>query len=94
MKTWPAKDPDEVLDYTLDWTDRLEDDETIDTSTFELASGGVNIDSSSELEGITTVWLSGGAADEVCLITNRVITSAGRTYEQSVKLRIRSTVRE
>ncbi|QDP20668.1 hypothetical protein [Bradyrhizobium cosmicum] len=23
MKTWPAKDPDEILDYDLDWTMRL-----------------------------------------------------------------------
>jgi hypothetical protein len=90
MLTWPAKDPNEVLDYDIDWNDRLEDGETISTSTFTVASGSVEIDNDTDTAGVTTVWLSGGTEGEVCVILNRIETSAGRIYDQSVKLRIRS----
>lgn len=92
MFSWPAKDPDEVLDYQFNWTDRLEAGETIATSTMLVASGDVVIDSESNLGEVTTVWLSGGTDSTVSIITNRITTSALRTYEESARLRIRSTV--
>jgi hypothetical protein len=95
MLQWPTKDPDEVLDYQLDWAkageSRLEDGETLVDSDFSIVSGTVVIDSSDFApSGLATVWLSGGAAGEKCIILNRVTTSADRTYDQSVTLRIRS----
>lgn len=99
MLTWPTKDPNEVLDYQIDWDDedppgpRLVDGETISTSTFSIVSGDVVIAVSpapSVADGVTTVWLTGGTADTSAVILNRVVTSAGRTYDKSVKLRIRS----
>lgn len=90
MLTWPVKDPNEVLDYQVDWTDRLVASETISTSTFTVVTGTVSIDSSSQASGVATVWLSGGTDGEHCVILNRVVTNQGRTYDQSVKLRIRS----
>lgn len=96
MLTWPSKDPDEVLDYQLDWADqergpRLETGETLLTSTYTVPEGDVVIDSSSFVaSGLTTVWLSGGTAGTPCIILNRVTTSEGRTYDQSVRLRIRT----
>lgn len=90
MLTWPPKDPDEVLDYDINWNPRLEDGETIATSTFEVVDGTVVIDDDSDTGGVTTVWLSAGTAGEACVILNRIETSAGRTYDEAVKLRIRS----
>jgi hypothetical protein len=90
MISWPTKDPNEVLDYQVNWTNRLETGETISTSTFTVAEGTVVIDSSSAASPTTTVWLSGGTEGEACTILNRITTSAGRTYDQSVRLRIRS----
>jgi hypothetical protein len=95
MKAWPAKDPDEVLDYGFNWNDTatkpvLEAGETLVTSTFAVIEGDVVIDSSSFVStGRTTVWLSAGTAATPCVIRNRVTTSGGRTYDQSAKLRIR-----
>lgn len=94
MLTWPSKDPNEILDYQLNWADpddpRLETGETLLTSTFSVVSGDVVIDSSSFVgTGLTTVWLSSGTVGTACVILNRVTTSGGRTYDQSVKLRIR-----
>ncbi len=95
MLTWPIKDPNEVLDYEVDWADeeqpRLEDGETLLTSTFSIVEGDVVIDSSTfASSGLATVWLSGGTAGTKCVILNRVTTSEDRTYDQSVTLRIRS----
>lgn len=91
---WSAKDPNEVLDYQVDWQDAttptLETGETISTSVFTVVSGTVTIDSQSNTTTVATVWLSGGTDGEDCQLLNRVTTSAGRTYDQTVSIRIRS----
>lgn len=93
MTSWPTKDPNEVLDYVVDWaTDRLETGETLASSTFIVAIGDVVIDSQTFTGGFATVWLSGGTDGVRNKIINRVTTSAGRTYEVARTLRVRSTV--
>lgn len=89
MASWPSKDLDEVLDYQIDWTARLETAETI-TSSVIVKVGSVVVDSTSAVTPVVTVWLSGGTENESCMITNRITTNQGRTYDQSVKLRIKS----
>ena len=94
MRTWPPKDPDEVLDFLVNWADEddpvLEEGETLATSAFTVVEGTVEIDSQDhEATGLCTVWLSGGTLGEACEVLNRVTTSAGRTYDQTCKLRIR-----
>lgn len=86
---WPFKDPDEILDYQVDWTKRLDGD-TIVTSTFIIDTGTVVIDSDSETTTVTTVFLSGGTLAEENIITNRITTAGLRTMDQSVKLKIKA----
>jgi hypothetical protein len=89
--TWPVKDPNEVLDYDINWAPQLGTGELLASSVFSVVSGTVEIDSDTyDADGVTTVWLSGGAVGEACIILNRVTTSEDRTYDQSVRLRIRS----
>jgi hypothetical protein len=94
--TWPAKDPDEVLDYDVVWTDRLEDGEAILTSEFSVVSGTVTINTVQTGVGfsgtVAKVWLQGGAAGEACVILNRMTTdnTPARIHDQSIKLRIRN----
>jgi hypothetical protein len=95
VQSWPSKDPNEVLDYQFDWADeddpRLEDGETLTDSDFSVVTGTVVIDSQDWVPtGLTTVWLSGGTLNEACVILNRVVTSEGRTYDKSARLRIRN----
>jgi hypothetical protein len=92
MLTWPPKDPNEVLDYEIDWGEnRLVEGETISTSVFTVVEGTVEIDiEPAPADGIAKVWLSGGTAGETCVLLNRITTNANRTYDQSVRLRIRS----
>lgn len=86
---WPYKDPDEVLDYDIDWTDRLAGD-TIVTSAWTSDSVNITINSDIASAAATKVWLSAGVLGEQYVLTNRITTADGRTMDQSVKLRIKA----
>lgn len=87
--SWPNKDPNEVLDYQLNWARRLAEGDAIASSTWIVDEGDVVVDSDDFTDEKTTVWLSGGAVDTRCKLTNRVTTEGGRTMDQSVIIRIR-----
>jgi hypothetical protein len=101
MLPWPNKDPNEVLDFNLDWANplnpRLVQGETLLTSEWTIIQGTVvmgngnngALAASFAPSGLSTVWLIGGADGEVAILNNKVTTSAGRTYEQLMKLRVR-----
>jgi hypothetical protein len=84
----PLKDPSAVLDYAFDWKEEwLATGETIADHTIT-ADTGITVDSSTESDGKVTVWLSGGTAGinykVACLIT----TSAGRTDERTIWIKV------
>ena len=83
----PLKDPSAVLDYVFDWTEWLATVETITDHTIT-ADTGITVGSSTEDAGKVTVWLSGGTAGinykVACLIT----TSAGRTDERTIWIKV------
>ena len=82
-----TKDPSAILDWAFDWTDWLAAAETITDHTIT-ADTGITVDSSTEDDGKVTVWLSGGTAGinykVACLIT----TSAGRTDERTIWIKV------
>ena len=82
-----TKDPSAILDWAFDWTDWLAAAETI-TDYIITADTGITVDSSTEDDGKVTVWLSGGTAGinykVACLIT----TSAGRTDERTIWIKV------
>lgn len=84
---WPDKDPNDVLDYRVDWSSRLEGD-TISTSTWIVPSG-ITQDSAVSDDSTSTIWLSGGTAGETYSLTNRVVTDGGRTMDQSVRIKVK-----
>ncbi|ODT22223.1 MAG: hypothetical protein ABS35_15340 [Kaistia sp. SCN 65-12] len=90
-EVWDApKDPDDIKDYELDWTARLPGD-TISASTWSVAVGvGLVIDSSSFTNTVTKVWFSSGTAGITYELLNRVETAGGRTYDQTMKLKVKA----
>lgn len=86
--TWQFKDPDEVLDYQVDWSTALGGD-TIASSVWTLPSG-ITQDSSTLNDTATTIWLSGGTDGSRYDLTNRITTAAGRTFEQHVSIFVRA----
>jgi len=85
------KDPSAELDYGFNWADRgwLAAGETITTSTWTVPAGLTQLTSGVSGGTVTTVWLSGGAAENDYMITNRIVTSGGRTDERSLIIRVR-----
>ena len=82
-----SKDPSAVLDYVFDWTEWLATGESISSYTIT-ADTGITVETDSEASGKVTVWLSGGTAGinykVACLIT----TSAGRTDERTIWIKV------
>lgn len=89
MAAWPDKDPNDKLDYTIDWSAALTEGDTIVASEWEipneLTSSNISFDTTK-----TIVWLAGGGNGGKHSIINKVTTSAGRVIERSVLLKVKS----
>ena len=83
----PLKDPSAVLDYEFDWTRWLATGETIDNYTIT-ADTGITVDSSTEDAGKVIVWLSGGTAGINYKVACKITTSAGRTDERTIWIKV------
>jgi hypothetical protein len=84
----PLKDPSAVLDYVFDWSEEwLAAAETITDHTIT-ADTGLTVDSSTEDAGKVTVWLSGGTAGINYKVACLVETSAGRTDERTIWIKV------
>ena len=82
-----TKDPSAILDWAFDWTDWLAAAETITDHTIT-ADTGITVGSSTEDTGIVTVWLSDGTAGENYKVACLVETSAGRTDERTIWIKV------
>lgn len=86
------KAPGSVVDWGIEWT--LEAGETIVGSTWTITQldpddGVAVVAGSPRIEGdITVVMLAGGVFRRSATVTNTIITSAGRTLQESFSLRI------
>jgi hypothetical protein len=72
------KDPESVLDYTIDWSDFLNAGDTISSNTYTVDTG-LTASSSTNTTTTTTVTLSGGTAGTVYTVKCSITTSASRT---------------
>ena len=83
------KDPDAVLDYSIDWSAWLGSD-TITTSDWIVAGADSDlaVDSDSKSTTAATVWLSGGTLGLTYTMTNRITTADGRTDHRSISVQI------
>ena len=90
MLKWPDKDPDEIADYMIDWTNRLDGD-TIATASWVVPSG-ITEDSAVNDATTATIWLSGGTAGSTYILLSRVVTAGARTLEEAIALKVSATV--
>lgn len=81
-----TKDPNAILDYSIDWTRWLAGDQ-IATSEWIVPSGLTKMADSTTTTS-ATVWLSGGSAGQSHTVTNRITTAAGRTEDRSFTIRV------
>lgn len=88
MSRFYTKDPDAVLDYYVRWTAWLADD-SITTSTWEVASGDVVLGDPIDLGPVQGVWVSEGTNGSHAVITNHIVTAEGREEDRSILLTIK-----
>ncbi len=81
-----TKDPNAVLDYSIDWIRWLAGDQ-IAASEWIVASGLTKM-ADSKTATSATVWLSDGSAGQSYIVTNRITTAAGRTEDRSFTIRV------
>jgi hypothetical protein len=81
------KDPNAVLDYVIDWTTWLGSD-TISSSTWTVPTGITQVQATNTTK-LATIWLSGGTAGELYTLTNRIVTTGGRTEDRSITIAVR-----
>jgi hypothetical protein len=88
------KDPNEVLDYTIDYTAYLSAmSDTISTSVwaFDTNASGMTIESSTNTSSTATVWLSGGSDNgKRYRVRNRIVTAGGRTVDRTILIQTQS----
>ena len=81
-----TKDPNAVLDYTINWSLYLGSD-TISTSTFTVEAG-LTKNSESNTTTTSTVWLSGGTDGTNYSVACRIVTAAGRTDDRTFRVTV------
>lgn len=87
---WPDKDPDEVLDYKINWSKRLNGDAIVSSTLEAEGTPSIVIDETSFDTKSATVWLSGGVDGETVQFLNRIETLGGRTMDQTIYININS----
>lgn len=83
---WEQKRPDEVRDYSHDWSAWLDGD-VIDTSVWDVS--GVTKDADSKGTDAVTIWLSAGVDNTVARLINTITTAGGRRESQEFALIVR-----
>lgn len=81
-----TQDPDEDLDYGTDLTATLTAlEDTIDASTWTFTGPDEELELHTATFGDTdaTVWIRGGTLGAEYLVTNHIVTAAGRKYDRS-----------
>jgi hypothetical protein len=84
-----VKDPEATKDYYFDWSEILEDGETILTSTW--SGGGLTATGGYVLGERTYIFLAGGAYDSTYVVANTVVTSLGRSYTREFRVTTEGT---
>jgi hypothetical protein len=80
-----TKDPNAILDYTIDWSAWLDGSDTISAAT-STPTAGIVVDSTSHTATQTTVWLSGGTAGTSYDVTVHITTAGGRQDDRTITI--------
>lgn len=81
-----AKDPQDIKDYQIDWSARLEGSEEIASIEWTVPTPLDAIKQSSTTNS-ATIWLGGGIAGELYDVRCKATTNEGRVFNQTVQLR-------
>lgn len=82
-----CKDPADVLDYILDYTQLLQSD---GIASITVTAENLTIDSSSFSGKVVTIFVSGGNDGNIGVVTTKIVTTNAtpRTFERSFRIRV------
>ncbi|MCJ9428688.1 hypothetical protein [Kordiimonas marina] len=84
-----AKDPSSDVDYSIDWSAWLTDGETVTSAAWSVAPAtGLQIGTAIDGGALQGTYVSGGVAGDRYRLTCRGTTSAGRTADRSLTIRV------
>jgi hypothetical protein len=83
-----VKDPNAILDYSVDWTEWLVAD-TI-ASVVWTVPAGITQTAVAATTKIATIWLSGGTAGQSYDLICRIATAGGRTDDRTITITVRN----
>ncbi len=83
------KDPEDTLDYKIDWSKAVLAPDSIQVSVFESISGGALIEREEHAKNSTTFWIAGGKPGELITIKNTITTATGRRFSRTVQVRVK-----
>lgn len=86
---WFVKEPEALLDYTIDWSDWLAEGDTIASGSFTLLETGLTIEDEIYSDTKATVWLSGGVSGTTYHIVSSVVSVGGRDDERVFDILVR-----
>lgn len=81
------KDPGATLDFGVDWSEWLDENEVIAESAWAVPAG-LTLASHGHTDTLAVAWLAGGTAGQTHTVANRITTSAGRTDERSMTIKV------
>jgi hypothetical protein len=81
------KDPDALLDYTVDWSEWLMEDDEIASADW-VVPAGLTEESASNTASTATVWLSGGTAGSEYDVVSRIVTADGREDDRTITIQV------
>ncbi len=90
MNEWPTKDPDDVLDYGLDWSAELDPADEIESAAWSIDREGLTITRHGVIDLVAVVWLAGGLEGTTYNVTCRMTTMAGRIRDRSAQIYIQT----
>jgi hypothetical protein len=82
------KDPDAILDYTVDWGPYLTALGDVITSVTWVLSSGLTEVSQQNTSTTATAFVSGGVLGDTETLTCRIVTAGGRTDDRTIPIKI------
>lgn len=86
---WKNKDPADVADYSIDWSDRIGGD-AITSVTWTIPAGITQVSQAAPSGAVTSLFLSGGVNGTIYSIGCRIVTAGGLTLNERVRLKVRA----
>lgn len=84
------KDPEAVLDYTLDWSGWLPPgDRIVSLSATVTPADALAITTTEYTDSLSTVWLSGGVGGVTYSVVHHITTDAGREDDRTMLIAVK-----